>query len=734
MIQCYAPTKNAEEDEKECHYEKLQHDWDNIPKIEMKKIVMGDHDMNAKIGKKNKDRERTIGKPGLGKINENEEKLVEFCEMNELVIGNNMSNLDTYIQNLHDQQCIFQIPKNEVKEIERFIIHIVKDFIPTTIKALNPNFTVLEVVNAGSYFEHTKVKNPDEFDFMVVLRELSTPVSVQIQKGCMPGYANVKLRQKGRWHSSWVEYTQEKEFEISILSFNAFLREAVSLVPVQKGRYGTLICQDVTVRGKPYSEFSHVQTANLIWKRKQCSAGEEIAYQRFGITKKTDNENVKICVDMMTCCHFPVEMFSEILPTSSLSNPSLIKHGCHIVLKPCNTSSCNEKETPCRLISYTKSEIEKMANLDENWKVIYKCTKLLFSYVEYSGIDSYKLKSTVLHLSAKHGHIELGRGLILVLKSLQISSSKGFLSCYFNSTLNIWSISLAYRYITKWQIILLFKIFRVFEKIPAGESQQLLLSKMINQWIICTCRHSIEVSQIRSNTFDENSLATFNVQGNIFLEIVNEMEPIVKAQKPLNLFYSMLFVVQFTLLVVVIKYASGQTCLSNESKEDFDKSRKALTDEQENIGKVLNKLENDNKKTLGMFKETLNTMGQKIKKLDTDFKVLGKDFRTIFDKHFFLEQRKCREIGGYIVKIDDENKNSNIEANRANKNLKDGEWLWTYDQLKAGFTAWYPGYSSKGTASSCVLLHGSRTDCLTQKQEINNGNIIQRRYNRMIRD
>ncbi|XP_052088112.1 uncharacterized protein LOC127725277 [Mytilus californianus] len=445
-----------------------------------------------------------------------------------------MSSLDIYIQNLHDQQCIFQIPKNEVKEIERFVIHIVKNFIPTTIKALNPNFTVLEVVNAGSYFEHTKVKNPDEFDFMVVVRELSTPVSVQIQKGCIPGYANVKLRQKGRWHSSGMEYTPEKEFEISILSFNAYLRQAVSLVPVQKGRYGTLTYQDVAVRGKPYSVFSHVQTANFIWKRKICKTGEETLYQRSDVTKKTDNDNLKICVDMMTCCHFPADVFSEILPSSSLSNPSLINNGCHIVLKPCNTSSCNDKETPCRLISYTKSEVEKMANLDENWKVIYKCTKLLFSYVEYSGIDSYKLKSTVLHLSARYGHTELGRGLIFVLKSLQISSSKGLLGCYFNSTLNIWSISLSYRYFTKWQIILLFKIFLVFEKIPAGESQQLLLSQMINQWIICTCRHSIEVSQIRSNIFDEHSLATFNVQGNIFLEIVYEMEPTLKAQKPLK--------------------------------------------------------------------------------------------------------------------------------------------------------------------------------------------------------
>ncbi|XP_071137482.1 perlucin-like protein [Mytilus edulis] len=197
----------------------------------------------------------------------------------------------------------------------------------------------------------------------------------------------------------------------------------------------------------------------------------------------------------------------------------------------------------------------------------------------------------------------------------------------------------------------------------------------------------------------------------------------------------MLFVVQLTLLVVVVNHTFGQTCLSNESKDDFDKSRQALTDVQENIGKVLNKLENDNKKTLNMFKDTLNTMGQKIKKLDTDFKVLGKDFRkTKWHKYnghcyyyssdtadWFTAERKCREIGGYIVKIDDKEENSNIAANRERSgsnnwiglvDLKEGIWRWTYDQSKAVFLTWYSGYGSKGTGSNCVYLSGGRTSWL----------------------
>ncbi|XP_063404636.1 C-type lectin domain family 4 member E-like [Mytilus trossulus] len=249
----------------------------------------------------------------------------------------------------------------------------------------------------------------------------------------------------------------------------------------------------------------------------------------------------------------------------------------------------------------------------------------------------------------------------------------------------------------------------------------------------------------------------------------------------------MVFVVQFTLLVVVIKHAAGQTCLSNEAKEDFDKSRKALTDVQENIGNATNKLEednkkllgtfkdtvntmgqkikkldtdlkdtvntmgqkikkldtdledlekqfeNDNKKTLDMFKESLNIMGQKIKKLDTDFKVLGEDFRKTkwykynghcyyysSDKaYWFTAERKCRDIGGYIVKIDDKEENSNIAANREKSgnhywigltDLKEGEWRWTYDQSKAEFTNWISGYGAMGTNNNCVLIHVGKED------------------------
>ncbi|XP_059163494.1 craniofacial development protein 2-like [Physella acuta] len=84
LIQCYAPTNAATDGEKEDFYSALQAQIDKSPKRDIK-IVMGD--MNAKVGTENKERELTMGKNGIGIINENGELFADFCAFNDLIIG-----------------------------------------------------------------------------------------------------------------------------------------------------------------------------------------------------------------------------------------------------------------------------------------------------------------------------------------------------------------------------------------------------------------------------------------------------------------------------------------------------------------------------------------------------------------------------------------------------------------------------------------------------------------------
>ena len=67
IIQCYAPTNDDKEE----------------PKHHIT-IIMGD--FNAKVGNTNEHFERTMGKEGLGEMNDNGNRLAEYCSENDLII------------------------------------------------------------------------------------------------------------------------------------------------------------------------------------------------------------------------------------------------------------------------------------------------------------------------------------------------------------------------------------------------------------------------------------------------------------------------------------------------------------------------------------------------------------------------------------------------------------------------------------------------------------------------
>ena len=84
IIQVYAPTNNADEDEKQEFYNSLQATVNIVPKRNIF-LIMGD--LNAKVGSERLGRESEMGPYGIGTRNENGELFADFCAMNSLVIG-----------------------------------------------------------------------------------------------------------------------------------------------------------------------------------------------------------------------------------------------------------------------------------------------------------------------------------------------------------------------------------------------------------------------------------------------------------------------------------------------------------------------------------------------------------------------------------------------------------------------------------------------------------------------
>ena len=85
VIQVYAPTINAEEAEVERFCEDLQ---DLLELTPPKGVLFIIRDWNAKVG--SQETPGVTGKFGLGVQNEVEQRLIEFCQENALVIANTL--------------------------------------------------------------------------------------------------------------------------------------------------------------------------------------------------------------------------------------------------------------------------------------------------------------------------------------------------------------------------------------------------------------------------------------------------------------------------------------------------------------------------------------------------------------------------------------------------------------------------------------------------------------------
>jgi exonuclease III len=77
VLVCYAPTDEADDEDKAAFYESLQATLENIPKHDVH-LVIGD--FNARVGSNNKNLESIMGRHGMGNMMDNGHRLVEFVE------------------------------------------------------------------------------------------------------------------------------------------------------------------------------------------------------------------------------------------------------------------------------------------------------------------------------------------------------------------------------------------------------------------------------------------------------------------------------------------------------------------------------------------------------------------------------------------------------------------------------------------------------------------------------
>ena len=84
VIQCYAPTNDHDDKDKDHFYNRLQAILDKLKDKDIN-ILMGD--FNAMAGSDNSGYEEVMGQHALGEMNKNGERFADLCGLNDLVIG-----------------------------------------------------------------------------------------------------------------------------------------------------------------------------------------------------------------------------------------------------------------------------------------------------------------------------------------------------------------------------------------------------------------------------------------------------------------------------------------------------------------------------------------------------------------------------------------------------------------------------------------------------------------------
>ena len=345
-----------------------------------------------------------------------------------------------FFKHTYKTRCKFEEGREEVTHIGDNIQIIVQALL-RELGDTNPIFRISKIIPTGSFYENTKVGSPDEFDFMVVLENLSQTGSIELKQGCTPWYPKVKILKNTSLYNKYIpslnfdKKPNEYLGEPSSLVYD-FWKELSSLIsrnpPSVKTSFGTIS----TVPSKTQKlQFEYIRSPNV-------PAPADTPCNGLILMKK-----ILIGVDLMLAIEHPD--ISSVLSTSGFPQefrPNLKQNGCHIIAKSCHTPK-HFPNPPCWFISFAACELETMKAIDEKHKEAYKILKcLLIGEINYPGkcmnLSSYLLKTALMfHVRGENKCIN-PRHYSSCIDDILGYLKKGFynidMPCFFARDLNTW--------------------------------------------------------------------------------------------------------------------------------------------------------------------------------------------------------------------------------------------------------------------------------------------------------
>lgn len=291
--------------------------------------------------------------------------------------------------------------------------------IATELGKVNESLKVYRVVNVGSMAEGTKIREPNEFDFLLVLEKLSYHGAVEMRRECSngPGYGHVVI--KNEWlKSQYSNFMSDGKLkstqnsQISYLLHRVFryekgIRQAfqAALESVISSQRRNLLCQ--------------TETGSMVLKEGITCHGPAFSLSFCWTPSDKNSTYLEINVDLTPA--IDVQLTEEIVKESDCYDWRFywaLKTLNRFMAVPCQReTSCGEGL--CFRLSFTETEVQMLRASDQwhlqnpqvpNYLQVFndamrehhiKCYKVMKYFFEMKGekpelFQSYALKTILL--------------------------------------------------------------------------------------------------------------------------------------------------------------------------------------------------------------------------------------------------------------------------------------------------------------------------------------------------
>ena len=335
--------------------------------------------------------------------------------------------LSKYVDDTIKNELTFKQSNEEVKSIEKAVNSMV-DCIMDEVVAIDERFEMLRKVPVGSMAEGTRIVNPDEFDFMIVLKTLSQAGVIKVRRECkgLSSFTHAQITDDVV-SENWKDVCKNGNLKSTPSSKMADALIAILFRRKRNIGVRELFYENIQKAVKELQErhFSIPTTEGTLSLKDIIveihGPAIKSLFNWHSVCTDTDTD-VKISVDLV-----PVIEINDIHPligesdTCSTRVFQELERTGRVHLTPAGRiSPC--KQGMCFQIACTETEVNLVKSLNSNHKKCYKILKDMFDTrheTDAHMIISYVLKTLILKHASECIERELpGSCIMKILKTI----------------------------------------------------------------------------------------------------------------------------------------------------------------------------------------------------------------------------------------------------------------------------------------------------------------------------